>query len=235
MSELDETAEAIARKRVEMFGNDPAAGFWKGHEDDRGALLGAGQGTYPRAALLSRAETWYARTFLDPAPDLERVAREYSGVPVPGVVVGMAPGPRTSASMPMFPHPPGSAGGRLLAMSGMPVEAYLGRLVRVNLCSGKFRLDEARGSARALYYRWRTVGEPAVRLVLCGRRVADAFARVLEAPADPWFQRRYWAGIEYAAIPHPSGRCREYNDPANVARAREVVRWAARYEEEEER
>jgi hypothetical protein len=147
----------------------------------------------------------------------------------------MAPGLRTSASLPMFPHPAGSAGGRLLAVSGMPVEAYLGRLVRANLCRSKFRVSEARESARALYQKWRTAGEPRTRLVLCGRRVVDAFVDVLEMPSDPWFQRRVWAGIEYAAIPHPSGRCREYNDPANVARAREVVRWAARYEETEER
>jgi hypothetical protein len=187
------------------------------------------------AGPLSRVETWYAQTFLDLAPDLERIAREYRDVPVPGVVVGMAPGLRTSASLPMFPHPASSAGGRLLAVSGMPVEAYLGRLVRANLCQGKFRVNEARESARELYRKWRTAGEPRTRLVLCGRRVADAFTYVLEESSADWFQRRAWAGIEYAAIPHPSGRCREYNDPANIARARKVVRWAARYEETEER
>jgi hypothetical protein len=217
VSESDEVAALIARKRDElraMFEGDPEP---------------------ERVGPLSRVEAWYAQTFLDPAPDLERIAREYRDVPIPGVVVGVAPGPHTSASLPMFPHPPGSAGGRLLAISGMPVEAYFGRLVRANLCGQKFLLTEARGSARALYYRWRTVGEPRTRFVLCGRRVADAFAHVLEAPDAGWFRRREWAGIEYAAIPHPSGRCREYNDPSYVERAREVVRWAARYEESEER
>jgi hypothetical protein len=200
-------------------------------------VLGA-NAAFRGVAPLSRVETWYAQTFLDPAPDLERIAREYRDVPVPGVVVGMAPGLRTSASLPMFPHPAGSAGGRLLAMSGMPVEAYFGRLRRANLCRGVFRVAEARERARELYLIYRTVYSPHPRFVLCGRQVASAFYDVLRehGGADiPWFERREWAGIGYVAVPHPSGRCREYSDPANVARTRDAVRWAARYEESEER
>lgn len=181
---------------------------------------------------LTRVETWYARTFLERELDLEELARHTAEVGVLGLVVGVAPGPRTHGGLPMFPHPPGSAGGRLLKMSGMPVEAYLGRLRRVNLCRSVFGKTEARQRARELYLEHRTIGEPHVRFVLCGRQVTDAFATVLciNKPLD-WFDHQRWAGIEYAAIPHPSGRCREYNDPALAVRAREVIRWAARYEE----
>lgn len=211
---MSELGDAIRDKKREMFGDDFGEDF---------------EGVGP----LTRAEAWFASAFLSPAPDLDEVRRQYAEVISAGLglVIGMAPGPRTSASLPMFPHPAGSAGGRLMAMSGMPVEAYLGRLRRANLCRGAFRVVEARERVQELYLTYRTVHAPHPRFVLCGRRVADVFSDVLRTPSDPWYQRRSWAGIEYATIPHPSGRCREYSDPANVARARKVVRWAARYEE----
>lgn len=214
---MSELGDVVRDKKHEMFGDD--------FDDDP-------EGVGP----LTRVEVFFASIFLSPALDLDEVRRQYAEVISAGLglVIGMAPGPRTSASLPMFPHPAGSAGGRLMAMSGMPVEAYLGRLRRVNLCRGAFRIAEARERARELYLTYRTVYAPHPRLVLCGRRVASAFYDVLRehGAADiPWFERRAWAGIDYVAVPHPSGRCREYSDPANVARARDAVRWAARYEE----
>lgn len=181
---------------------------------------------------LTPAEAWFAYAFLDPTPDLDEVRRQYAAVPAVGLVVGMAPGPRTSSSLPMFPHPAASAGGRLHAMSGMPAEAYLGRLRRANLCRGAYSVPEARDRARTLYFEHRSVHAPRPRLVLCGRRVARAFLEALGERDDPeWFRPGAWAGVDYVVVPHPSGRCREYNDPANRARAGEAVRWAARWEE----
>lgn len=175
---------------------------------------------------MSRAETWFAEAFLDPAPELAAVQREFDEVPAPGVIVGMAPGPRTSASLPMFPFPPTSAGGRLLTYSAMPVAAYLGRLRRHNLCRQAFHAAEAREAALGLYRRYRSLRHPRPRFVLCGRRVATAFDQL----DLPWFRRTEKGGVEYVAIPHPSGRNYEYHDPATVARAGEAVRWAARWE-----
>lgn len=181
---------------------------------------------------LTRAEAWFAECFLDEAPDFDEVRRQYELVGTPGLVVGMAPGPRTSASLPMFPHPAGSAGGRLMRMSEMPVEAYLGRLRRANLCRGPFRVAEARNRARELYLEHRTADGPYARFVLCGRPVVDAFLELFKEPRYPdWFERRCWAGVEYVAVPHPSGRCREYNVEEVRARAGAAVRWAARWEE----
>lgn len=176
---------------------------------------------------MSRAETWFAEAFLDPPLDFEQVQHEFDEVPVPGVIVGMAPGPRTSGSLPMFPFPPTSAGGRLMTYSAMPPAAYLGRLRRHNLCRHAFHAAEARATAITVYQTYRSLRHPRPRLVLCGRRVATAF----DLGHLEWFRRIDREGVEYVAIPHPSGRNYEYNDPATVARAGEAVRWAARWEQ----
>lgn len=175
---------------------------------------------------LSPSEAAFTSTFL--GAHLGQVQQEFDAVAVPGLVVGMAPGPRTSESLPMFPWPEGSAGGRLLAISRMPVAAYLGRLRRANLCDGAFRAAPARDRAIELERRYRTIDAPHVRIVLCGRRVIDSFFPDDAAP--DWFQKVILAGLEYVGIPHPSGRNQMYNDPATVARVREAVRWAARWE-----
>lgn len=177
-------------------------------------------------SALSRAETAFAANFA--GAHLGLVQAHWEEVEWPGLVVGMAPGPLTSDRLPMFPWPDGSAGARLLTMSGMPLEAYLGRLRRANLCEGRWRVAEARETADRLIRLYRSPeGGPGARFVLCGRQVARAF----ELDDAPWFSRALIYGVATVLIPHPSGRCREYNDPANVARAREAVRWAARYPE----
>lgn len=174
---------------------------------------------------LSAYEAAFAANFV--GAHLGEVQGHFDAVSVPGVVVGMAPGPSTSEHLPMFPWPEGSAGGRLLAMSGMPAAAYLGRLRRHNVCAGRYRAAEARETAKRLVSEYRREAEPRVRFVLCGRRVAEAF----ELGDATWFSTASIHGIDATVIPHPSGRCREYNDPAMVARARDAVRWAARWEQ----
>lgn len=82
------------------------------------------------------------------------------------------------------------------------------------------RIDAA-SAARELLVRYEQR-----RLLLCGRKVAEAFGL---RSAEPLV----WTPLELvgtfrlvAYLPHPSGRCRWYNEPSNVHAAREFVRWA---------
>ncbi len=176
---------------------------------------------------LNAYEAAFAANFI--GVHLGEVQGHYDACPVLGVVVGMAPGPHTSEHLPMFPWPEWSAGGRLLAMSGMPAAAYLGRLRRANVCVGRYNIREARDTAEGLVARHGgPPTEPRVRFVLCGRRVGGAF----ELDDAEWFTKVERRGVDMVVIPHPSGRNREYNDPAAVARAKDAVRWAARWEGE---
>lgn len=55
------------------------------------------------------------------------------------------------------------------------------------------------------------------KTLLLGTRVAAAF-KSLEVPLFEWTTR--WTDVTVARIPHPSGRSRWWNEPANVERAR---------------
>ena len=61
------------------------------------------------------------------------------------------------------------------------------------------------------------------RVVLLGARARSAFGMARE-----WFRvEDFQHGVRCVAIPHPSGRCREYNDPATRDKARGCLQWAA--------
>lgn len=145
-----------------------------------------------------------------------------------GLLVGEQPGSSSNHGLPLWPYPPRSAGGRLHAMSGIPVRDYLLRLARVNLAHRPVSKWDAAGARGRAYALVATMAGTGARAVLCGARVRDAF----EVPA--WFTSWTVSAphgsdlcFEVVAIPHPSGRNREYDNPATVARAREVIRWAA--------
>lgn len=55
--------------------------------------------------------------------------------------------------------------------------------------------------------------EKGARLALLGRRVADAFFPGGEVPLGAL---RAVDGVPYLTVPHPSGLCREWNDPEKV-------------------
>lgn len=167
-----------------------------------------------RAAELTLAEMWLD---LDPTT--------VQGPPW-ALLVGEMPGPRTSPALPMFPYPASSAGGRLWAMSRMPLGAYLGRVVRVNLFRD-YRPTWATGPARdmAADILTKLAGTEA-RVVLCGRRVQSAFHSGEVVP----FERFSIGSVELIGIPHPSGRSRAHNDPEVRRRTRHAVQWAARWE-----
>lgn len=144
--------------------------------------------------------------------------------PLVGALVGEAPGPNTDARLPLFPVPTTSAGGRLRSYSRLELDEYLGRLTRRNLFDAiprSWSAPEARRRADLLL-EW-LVGEGALRVVLLGARVGAAFG-----VRGPWRSTKI-AELELLAIPHPSGRCRIYNEGIARRRAGAAIRWAAGY------
>ena len=128
--------------------------------------------------------------------------------------------------MALFPYPPQSAGARLCeVILEMRKGEYLRRFKRRNLCRGKWSAQEAGESAAALLDQAR---RDDLALVLLG-------AKVLAASGWDWkreevvgqslvFRPLYLdpAGA-LLAIPHPSGRCRRWNDPRVALAAREAI------------
>jgi hypothetical protein len=99
---------------------------------------------------------------------------------------------------------------RLLGLT--PVE-YLWRFRRANL------LPTSRWSTRAARLLLEARGRGCA-VVALGRRVAAAFA----AADAPFFTRHVTDdGDVVYVLPHPSGRCREWNDPAAPERARRLL------------
>lgn len=145
------------------------------------------------------------------------------------VLIGQAPGPKTDPAAPL--HPGTSLTGRRLAtLLGLSDGEYLEGFDRLNLVyeyPGKvgkedvFPMAQARASARLL--------SPLLagrRVVLLGRGVSTAFGLV----TLPWMT---WTELELgphrepatvAAIPHPSGRCRVYNDPTQRGQVETFLR-----------
>ncbi len=149
-----------------------------------------------------------------------------------GLIVGEQPGPNSSRACPMFPYPASSAGGRLLAMSDIPIHEYLTLLRRINVqeVNGPWRLLGARARAAVIAEDAASLYGP-LRVVLCGRRVAKAFWL-----GDlPWFKRYRFPQPDwqhtYVVVPHPSARNQLYNDPTVAHRAGAAVRWAAGLED----
>lgn len=110
--------------------------------------------------------------------------------------------------------PPGGSGGRLAKILGLSAKKFLHRFDRVNLCSVEW--DPVSASVAALTIL--SGGERRV-LILLGHRVASAFgikASLFEEVAHP-------TGARILVLPHPSGRCRIWNDQAAALRARKLV------------
>jgi hypothetical protein len=133
----------------------------------------------------------------------------------------------------LWPAPPGCAGHRLChRVLGLEPEAYLERFDRANLCAHAWSARKARERA-ALCCAGRR------QLVLLGRKVWAAFGiapdqrvpfSVIVLPAVHVVVRGY-AGTRpigpdgcLVLLPHPSGRCREWNRPGAYERARAVLR-----------
>lgn len=144
-----------------------------------------------------------------------------------GMLIGEAPGPNTSARLPLFPAPTNSSACRLMRYAEFDHQAWMS-LVRVNLCDGPWSTRRAlAGKARALAFLLARakVGEP-LRVLLLGRRVARTWGCLGQFGSTTMV----FPGVgelQVAWIPHPSGRCHAYNDRRNQLRARRAVQWVS--------
>ncbi len=137
------------------------------------------------------------------------------------LLIGQAPGPNTDPSMPLYPLPTTSAGGRLQALMGMSRGQYLRTFDRVNLLQffpgkhkrdDKFPLREAKIAAGAM--RPLVAGR---EVILIGRNVACAFG---------WTELPFLSTVVtcdetcWTVVPHTSGRNHWYNSEENREAAR---------------
>ena len=117
----------------------------------------------------------------------------------------------------LFPRPAGCSGARLKEILGFQWDKqYLDTFERVNLCNGPWELLVAREHAKEIMARWEGP------VVLLGAKVCQAF----EFPYEPFSLQKSLPGLgkDIYILPHPSGRCRAWNDPKSVERARELLR-----------
>lgn len=136
-------------------------------------------------------------------------------------LVGLGPGPNTHPDYPLWPSPRTSAGGRLLALTGLTAREYFRAFERHNLfdhCPAAAELTPA--NLRAQYARLRPRVFGAALLVLLGREVHVAFG-MEGRPLLKWHPRLL---SEVALLPHPSGRNRWFNDAGNARAARMFFR-----------
>ena len=88
---------------------------------------------------------------------------------------------------------------------------YLRRFRRTNLCVGGWDAELARAAAAKLVAR-------ESRLVVLGARVSAAIG-VSYSPFEQFAVEK----CKVLVLPHPSGKCRAWNDPAASERARSSV------------
>lgn len=113
----------------------------------------------------------------------------------------------------LLPWPRGAAGDRLRRILGLTVREYLVTFNRVNLLPSGARWSPS--AAR------RVAGElDHERRVLLGSRVTAAHGY----PFKPFRRFRADDGLDVLIFPHPSGRCRVWNDRRSVSKARQAVR-----------
>lgn len=127
----------------------------------------------------------------------------------------------------LYPYPPNCAGERLCnRIFALPSTGDYLSIWRTNLCSPSWS-DRAAGK-RA----WELLGQdvPWTKLVLLGRKVAKIYEPICSVSLEPFSIGRVDTGhrtFTVVSMPHPSGRCREWNIPSNYDRARQVMRTVA--------
>ena len=121
----------------------------------------------------------------------------------------------------LYPLPEGASGARLRDVLGLTTLGYLGTYARANLCVGRWSIVAAREAAVAILRERRGV-------ILLGRRVAAAFGLARHPPFSlvsiPVAGSGSMRIVTLALLPHPSGRCREWDAPRAVEKARSCVR-----------
>lgn len=125
----------------------------------------------------------------------------------------------------LWNDPPGCAGHRLQEhILMLPARQYRA-IWRTNLCCPTWDRDAAilrTFELVAADCQWTTI-------VMLGRRVASAFqAGALGFNLEPFEHsgvvKKYGREIQFVSLPHPSGRCREWNNTTNYERARRLLR-----------
>lgn len=146
----------------------------------------------------------------------------------PAVVVGELNPYGADPRYALYDEPASSAGGRLRRLVfGLRRVSYFRHTQRLNLCTGAWDDAAARVAAGDV---WRScVGETTV--VLLGRKVARSFGLDWAAPfsqhrvgAVEGGLLRADAVLRYVVLPHPSGRCRAWNEVGSFERARGLLR-----------
>lgn len=117
----------------------------------------------------------------------------------------------------LYPLPEQASGARLARILGMQKTEYLRTFDRVNLCPRFWSAREAR--ERALWI----ANEPRSVIVLLGSQVTRAFG---EKYVPFTTSRRDEGRTTRVILPHPSGRCRLWDEPDAIGRARAAVRLA---------
>ena len=113
----------------------------------------------------------------------------------------------------LWPDPPNSSGARLQRIFGLHRETYLSCFERQNLCRGAWSTVEARRQAALI------VANPPDVLVSLGLRVAQA----LGFPDTLFTTRMMTLGGYLIRLPHPSGRCRIWNESGVIAATRRLM------------
>ncbi len=157
--------------------------------------------------------------------DEDRLIYTGSPAPVPVVLVGEDNPYNMPSFFDLYDDPPGSAGGRLRTkILGVSREVYFGPDVhRANLCRGKWSAPAAREEAARLARL-----HPRATFVLLGVKVRDAFG-VFPSQRTPVerveiFDASAAGGRRtLVLLPHPSGRCRFWNEPDAVERVQGVL------------
>ena len=128
-----------------------------------------------------------------------------------------------------WPFVPG-AGARLCGLLGLNPHEFWGRVrrglyVATNIFSwpdpdwSDRDLAVSRSLMVAQEHLQVGVGNRAWTLIMCGRRVAGAFQ-----DDRPYFEvRETGQGNRAVVVPHPSGRCRVWNDKVSVRKFRRVM------------
>lgn len=126
----------------------------------------------------------------------------------------------------LWDEPDEASGNRLRLILGLQRETYRA-LHRTNLCPVVWSLKHARAKAAMLVQE--EPSRPWDLIVMLGRKVATAFAgtycgKVPIAPfAERSFQEMSGRSLTIVALPHPSGRCLEWNRAGATDRARALL------------
>ena len=122
----------------------------------------------------------------------------------------------------LYPMPLYSAGGRLChEILQLSTKEYIKTFDRVNLCSEKWSLKEARGKAFDLLVT-RGVGQHD-HFVLFGSKVCKAFNQEFKPFESVIFPTGPAREVLLTILPHPSGRNRIWNEPGSIEKAREML------------